>query len=87
MLPTPFPIPPPDCTIEAVWPRLLDTLDQRPKPEQEAILQAMGRLIAAEHDVLMFDVAYREWSEAHRISPELERKIRLHMTESESFLQ
>jgi hypothetical protein len=78
-LPTPFPVPPPDC--------LLDTLCERPPAEQEAVRQAMGQLFKAMHNVMMHDADYRAWSEAHRISLQLERKIRLHLTESEDFLQ
>ena len=86
-LPTPFPLPPPDCTFDAVYPRLLATLLERPPPEREALFQAIGRMIAAEHDVMMFDADYRAWSEAHRISPELEYAIRRHLAESKDFLQ
>jgi hypothetical protein len=87
MLPTPFPIPPPDCALPAVYHRLLATLLQRPPPEREALFQAIGRMIAAEHEVMMFDADYRAWSEAHRISPELQRVIELHWVESKDFLQ
>ena len=87
MLPTPFPKPPPDCALPSVYHRLLATLLQRPPPEREALFQAIGRMIAAEHDVMMFDADYRAWSEAHRISPELEYAIRRHLAESKDFLQ
>jgi hypothetical protein len=86
-LPTPFPLPPPHCTLLVVYERLLATLRGRSKPEQEALFQAIGRMIAAEHEVMMFDADYRAWSEAHRISPQLEYAIQCHLTESESFLQ
>jgi hypothetical protein len=87
MLPTPFPLPPPDCTIMVVYERLLSTLCDRPQPEQEAIMQAIGRFISAAHLMMMFDADYRAWSEAHRISPELEYVIRCHLADSENFLQ
>jgi hypothetical protein len=69
-LPTPFPVPPPHCTFDAVYPRLLATVRDRPQPEQEAIFQAIGQLFRAIHEVSMFDARFRDWSEAHRISPE-----------------
>jgi hypothetical protein len=86
-LPTPFPIPPPNCTIMVVYERLLETLRDRPKSEQEAIFRDIGRFFAAAHVMMMHDPAYREWSGEHRISPQLEHVIRCHLAESESFLQ
>jgi hypothetical protein len=84
---TPFPLPPPNCTLDAVSERLLASILDRPRPEQEAIFQAIGRLFKAMHEVCMFDADFRDWSEAHRISPELERKVRLHFDEYKDFLQ
>ena len=86
-LPIPFPTPPPDCTLAVVYDRLLATLRDRPELEQDVILQAMGRLIHAMHDVMMHDADYRAWSEAHRISPQLECALRRHWAESKDFLQ
>jgi hypothetical protein len=86
-LPTPFPIPPPHCTLDAVYDRLLATLRDRSRPEQEALLQAIGRLFRAMHEVSMFDADYRAWSEAHRIAPQLECALRRHWAESKDFLQ
>jgi hypothetical protein len=59
----------------------------RPQPEQEAIWQAIGRLFGAMHGVMKFDADYRAWSEAHRISPQLECALRRHWAESKDFLQ
>jgi hypothetical protein len=58
-----------------------------PAAEQEAIFQAIGRLFKAMHEVMMFDADFREWSEAHRISPQLECALRRHWAESKDFLQ
>jgi hypothetical protein len=70
-----FPTPPPNCILTVVYARLLDTLRGRLEGEQECILQAMGRLCRAMHDLMMLDADYRAWSEAHRITPEMERAL------------